>query len=273
MIIAIVVAVAAGLLTVRFLTAVQPAPAPTPVAQMRAVIVASRDIHPHEKIVPEMLAKVQRNADQVQLGSISDPKIVEGDVSLIAIPEGAPVTTTEVGVPASIGITGKLVPGMRAVSIPVDFVKSVSGFVEPGDRVDVLASTVRGEATRTIIRGALVLAVNSSLDPQAEASPQVGGQAPAPATPVAVTLDVTPAQADELTYADLNTTLRLALRSPSESILAFPVQPLVIAPATTAHDMTLPLGGMPAPNSSAPAATPTPGITVIEGSEVARGTM
>lgn len=267
MIIAIVVAIAAGLLTVRFLTAVQPAATPPPpAAQMRAVIVASRDIHAHEKIVPEMLTKVQRDADQVELGSVSDPRLVEGDVSLISIPEGAPVTTTKVGVPASIGITGKLVPGMRAVSIPVDYVKSVSGFVEPGDRVDVLASTVRGEATRTIIRGALVLAVNSSLEPQPEASAQAGGQAAAPAAPVSVTLDVTPAQADALTYADLNTTLRLALRSPSESILAFPVQPLVISPT---HDMTLPLTGRPAPNPSAPAATPTPGITVIEGSEVA----
>jgi hypothetical protein len=113
--------------------------------------------------------------------------------------------------------------------------------------------------------------VNSSLEPQPEASAQVGGQAPAPVTPVAVTLDVTPAQADMLTYADLNTTLRLALRSPSESILAYPAQPLVIAPV--AHDMTLPLSGMPAPSPSAPAAPPTPGITVIEGSEVARGVM
>jgi len=269
MIIAIVVAIAAGLLTVRFLTAVQPVAAPPPVAQMRAVIVASRDIHAHEKIVPEMLTKIQRNADQVELGSISDPKLVEGDISLISIPEGAPVTTTKVGVPASIGITGKLMPGMRAVSIPVDYIKSVSGFVEPGDRVDVLASTVRGESTRTIIRGALVLAVNSSLEPQPDASPQAGGQAvAAPATPVAVTLDVTPAQADALTYADLNTTLRLALRSPSESILAFPVQPLVLPPAGA--DMTLPLSGRPAANPSAPAASPTPGITVIEGSEVAR---
>jgi pilus assembly protein CpaB len=269
MIIAIVVALAAGLLTVRYLESVKEAATPPPTAETRDVVIASKDIRAHEKIVPEMLTKVQKTVDQIEPGSISDPKQAIGDVSLISIPEGAPVTTTKIGVPASIGITGKLKPGQRAVSIPVDYVKSVSGLVEPGDRVDVLASSGRGLPTRTIIRGAVVLAVNDSLEPAPE--PSGGSAAPAGGSPTAVTLGVTPDQANALTYADINTTLRLALRSPSEPIRAFPAQDL---PIDDTHEVPL-IRPLPVPSASStpsvPAIKPTPGILVIEGSAIVAG--
>ncbi len=271
MIIAIVVALAAGLLTVRYLESVKEAATPPPTAETRDVVIASKDIRAHEKIVPEMLTKVQKTVDQIEPGSISDPKQAIGDVSLISIPEGAPVTTTKIGVPASIGITGKLQPGMRAVSIPVDFVKSVSGLVEPGDRVDVLASGGKTKPTTTIIRGAMVLAVNATLEPQPAESGGPSGAAPS--APVAVTLGVTPDQANELTYADLNTTLRLALRSPSERVRAFPAQPLEVDTGETPAPANVvpPLHPVEAPTPGKPAPSPTPGILVIEGSEVTGG--
>jgi pilus assembly protein CpaB len=273
MAIAVVVALAAGLLTVQYLQSIQPQQKPA-VTETRAVVVASRDIRAHEKIVPEDLTKVQKTVDQIEPGSISDPKEAEGDVTLISIPEGAPVTTTKIGVPASIGITGKLKPGMRAVSIPVDFVKSVSGLVEPGDRVDVMASNGKTTPTKTIIRGAMVLAVNSALDPQsASGSPPPGGNAGPPTPPVAVTLGVTPEQANTLTYADLNTTLRLALRSPAEPIRSFPEEKLDITDDSS-HNVPPPVVPAPAPSARAmpsPGPSPTPGITVIEGSDVVGG--
>jgi pilus assembly protein CpaB len=274
MVIAVVVALAAGLLTVRYLESLQAAAKPATVTEMRDVVIASKDIRAHEKIVPEMLTKVQKTVDQIEPGSISDPKQAIGDVSLISIPEGAPVTTTKIGVPASIGITGKLQPGMRAVSIPVDFVKSVSGLVEPGDRVDVLASGGKTKPTTTIIRGAVVLAVNATLEPEPAESAAPGGSAP-PA-PVAVTLGVTPDQANELTYADLNTTLRLALRSPSERVRAFPAEPLEIDTGPTAApvapaNVVPPLNPVAAPAVGKPVPSATPGILVIEGSEVVGG--
>jgi pilus assembly protein CpaB len=277
LVIAVVVAIAAGLLTVRYLDSVQHNAQPA-VVETRTVVIASRDIRAHEKISPEMLTKVQKTTDQVEPGSLSDPKAAEGDVSLISIPEGAPVTATKIGVPASIGITGKLKPGLRAISIPVDFVKSVSALVEPGDRVDVLASAGRGKLTRTIIRGAVVLAVNSALEPEAQANPnnaQSGQPAAAPGSgPVAVTLGVTPDQANALTYADLNATLRLALRSPSEPVRAFPAQELQMDQPDGARPTVPAPVSVPAPSampSTAPTAKPTPGILVIEGSDIVGG--
>jgi pilus assembly protein CpaB len=270
LIIAIVVAVAAGLLTVHYLQTITQN-AQVPVIETRPTVVASRDIPAHQRIVPAMLTSVQRRVDQIEPGAFTDPKQAEGDVSLIAIPEGAPVTSTKIGVPAAIGITGKLQTGMRAVSILVDYVKSVSGLVEPGDRVDVLASAGRGLVTRAIIRGASVLAVNATLDPVPAQTAASGGSAapPAPVAVTSVTLAVTPEQANALTYADLNTTLRLALRPPSEPVRSFPVEPLEIdaTPSGPANNFVPPL--RPQGANGRPSATSSPGVTVIEGSAFA----
>jgi pilus assembly protein CpaB len=269
LIVAVFVAIAAGLLTVRYLNSVPHATAPVAV-ETRQIVVASVPIRAHEKLLANMLVKVMRPVDQIEPGTYSDPRQAEGDFALISIPAGAPITDTKIGVPASIGITGKLTPGQRAVSIPVDYVKSVSGLIEPGDRVDVLASNTRGRSTRAIIRGAVILAVNSALDPQPAtgASPQGSATAGAPG---AVTLAVTPAQADLLTFADLNDNLRLALRSPSESVRAFPVQALDI-PLDAAPNQGLVVPQIrPVPSNPMPAARATPGILVIEGSEIVAG--
>jgi len=282
MIIAVVVAVAAGLLTVRYLSAVNHS-AQTTVVDTKPVLIASADIPARAKITPEMLTKVTRPVTQIEPGALNDPRAVEGNLALVSIREGSTITDSELGQPAAIGITGKLKPGMRAVSIPMDLVKSVSGLVEPGDRVDVMASVVHGNRnppTRTIIRGALVLAVNTTLEPgpQPSAAP---GQPTASGSPDVVTLAVTPGQADLLTFADFNTTLRLALRSPSEPIRSYGTEPLVLptdppappAPAPPPPSNVAPPSN-PAPAPAAPAPTrpvkPT-GITVIEGDQVVGG--
>ncbi len=223
LIVAVTVALAAGLLTIRYLsTAPHPAEDVATVAT-RPVVIANRTIRAHEKILPEMLTRVTRPVAQSEPGTFAEPRQAMGNIALIEIPEGASVTEAKVGVPAAVGVTGKLRPGLRAISIPVDFIKSVSSLVSPGDRVDVLASNTRGKPhpTRTIIRGALVLAVNTNLDPVPQASPGTAASAP-----VAVTLAVTPEQANLLTFADNSTLLRLALRSPTEPIRSYPVQDL-----------------------------------------------
>jgi pilus assembly protein CpaB len=116
----------------------------------------------------------------------------------------------------------RLTPGMRAVSIPVDRVKDVSGLIQPGDRVDVIAiPPTRGKAV-TIFRGLRVLAVGSTLEnASATPSPEEAGSA-------TITLEVNPKQADLLDWADANTNIRLALRSPQEPLRSEPTEELTI---------------------------------------------
>lgn len=302
LIVAIVAAALAGIFTVRYLTGVQRPTDPAYVATQRYVLVAGRSIRAHEKITADMLTKVSRPEGSVEPDALAEPREAIGTVALIAIPRGDALTRSKVGVPAELGITAKLRNGMRAVSIPVDFIKSVSSLVSPGDRVDVLATSTRGRShpTRTVIRGAVVLAVNTALeatDPSASPAPA------APTGPVSVTLGVTPDQANLLTYADINTTLRLALRPPKEPIRAFPVQPIDVgsedAPAASndrsegSHNVppppnpvAAPVLNVPAPAVPAPAPMPVPlpvaavaapaapakaSILVIEGDTVVAG--
>ncbi len=269
LIVAVVLAVATGVLTLRYLSSVNKQ-SQAQVVEMKPVVVASVAIAVRTKLKPQMLTKVMRPVTLIEPGSIDDPKEVEGDVALIDIPAGSPLTQSKVGVPATIGVTGRLKPGQRAVSIPVDMVKSVSGLVEPGDRVDVMASLLgsgtRSPHTSAIIRGATVLAVNSTIDPDTSASPAPAGGAPAP-PPSTVTLAVSAAQADLLTVADLNANLRLALRSPDESVRSLPAEAidLSVPPVAAA---AVPVAAPPAQPASqakpAPQAT-NAGVLFIDG--------
>ena len=126
---------------------------------------------------------------------------------------------------------------MRAVSIGIDRVKAVGGLIQPGDRVDVIAVPPRaGDETpqgRTILYGALVLASGTQMESTSQPSPQPGQQDTSTLT--TVTLAVTPAQADVLATADVNATLRLALRSPLDPLVNQAPERFVLPAAAAAN--------------------------------------
>lgn len=277
LIVAVLLAVGTGIITLRYLSSLnQQNQAQQQQVELRPIVIANRDIQARAKITPDMLTKTTRPANEVEPQALSDPKQAEGDVALITIPQGSTLTATKVGQPAEVGLTVRLKPGMRAVTIPVDRVKSVAGLIQAGDRVDVMASVGRGPGippkTFSIIRGALVLAIGSELEATGAA-----GASPAPdaGTGAAntITLGVTPEQADLLTVADINTTLRLALRSPQEPVRSLPAEKLEFAD----------LGSVPAPApanvppplrpAQAPAVAQVPSVTLIDGDRVVSGAL
>lgn len=279
LVVAIVLAVGTGFLTLRYLSSLNAqAQARQQAAETRMIVVASRDIPVRTKITADMLTKTTRTASEVDPQALTDPKQAVGDTALVAMPQGATITSMKVGQPAEVGITVRLKPGMRAVSIPVDRVKAVSNLVQPGDRVDVMASVNRGAGvppkTFSIIRGAIILAINTQLD-QTDATPAPSADAGAPGT---VTLGVTPLQADLLTVADLNTTLRLALRSPQEPVHSLPAEKLEFAdlgqPGGSAPPRTNvppPIHPAPAPLANVPVPAFVPAVTVIDGDRTIAG--
>ncbi len=248
LIVAIVLAVTTGLLTLRYLNSVNQQAAVPVQVETRAVVIANRDIPTRSKITPEMLEVVKKPITELEPGAISDPHQAIGDVALIAIPANSTVTDTKIGQPASVGLTARLKLGMRAVTIPVDAIKSLNGLIQPGDRVDVLASVPKGTSDRprtySIIRGALVLALNSAIEPIADQSPAPGTSGNVPST---VTLGVSVQQANLLTVADLNSTLRLALRPPDEPLHAESADVIDFQDATPEPQ------NVPPPQSPAPA--------------------
>ncbi len=244
LLLAILLAVGTGWLTLNYINNVKRSTLAN--NQPRTVVVAAVDIPARTTITSNMLQQTTLPGQVVERDAISDTSQANGTLSLITIPAGSQITASKVGRPQDVGLPVRLAPGNRAVSIQIDKVKGISGMIEPGDRVDIIAIPPRsGDAlpqAATILRGIRVLAVGNSME-TTSATPS-----PEEENSTTVTLEVTPHQADLLASADQNTTLRLALRSPREPLnseptesLQFPVTQVAAAPA-------------PAPAAAAPAA-------------------
>ena len=244
LLIAIVLAVGTGWLTLTYLSSLRP-----PESAARPVLVATQDIPARERITAAMFHAETRGANALEPDAISDPNRAVGALALITIPAGSQLTASEIGSNVASALPVRLKPGMRAVSIPIDRVKGVSGLIQPGDSVDVIAvPPQRGNASPgqavTILRGIRVLAVGDALeDVSATPSPQEEAAA-------TVTLEVNPKQADLLAWADANANIRLALRSPREPIRSEPTEQLTI-------DMGEPLPAAPSIPLLPPPSLPT----------------
>lgn len=142
--------------------------------------------------------------------------------------------------------------GMRAVTVRVDDVVGVAGFLLPGNRVDVLATRLerdRRATTETILRNLRVLAVD-----QTAATDRND-----PVIVRAVTLEMSPAQSEQLVKAKEEGTIQLTLRNP-------------LAPDEEEEEVVVQEPPPPAPRPvvrPAPRPAPTEStITIIRGTRV-----
>lgn len=162
----------------------------------------------------EMLES-QSNA---QSNGEEDPKyILEGAVIRSGLTAGEPLTEGRVIRPGERGfLAAVLNPGNRAVSVPINATTGISGFVFPGDQVDLLLtqSVKQGDITRrateTVLRDIRVLAVDQRVSDQ-EGKAEIGKTA---------TLEVSPEQAELVAVAMEMGRLSLALRSLPQETLA-----------------------------------------------------
>jgi pilus assembly protein CpaB len=218
---AAVLAAGAGLLAFDYVAASKHKAEPP-----RTVLIASQPLHKNDPIVPAAVHLETRAAEAIDPGAFSQYSDVNGDVALADIPAGAALTNSNTGKVQALGTPVRLHKGMRAMSIAVDEVKDVSGIIQPGDHVDVIAVPPRMNDqphAYAIIRNVVVLAVGGVIEPVPVSSPGQGSQIRS------VTLEVTPKQADLLALADLNAVLRLTLRTPDETTRSEPTEHLVFA--------------------------------------------
>ena len=113
---------------------------------------------------------------------------------------------------AGAGLPSLIPPGMRAVSVRVNDVVSVAGFVQPGTRVDVLLTGNPGTSserqTTTVLENVAVVAVGKSLERNAAGDSQVA--------PV-ITLLVSPDDGQRLALAGQEGRIQLSLRNPLDT--------------------------------------------------------
>ena len=129
-----------------------------------------------------------------------------------AIQADEPVVEARIAVKGSgMGLGPLIPPGMRAISVRVNDVVGVAGFVLPGMRVDVLVTgrpPNRGDTeTRTVLQNITVLSAGQSI--------AIDGKNQPIATPV-VTLLVSPEDAEALTLSNIEGRIQLVLRNSSD---------------------------------------------------------
>lgn len=149
-------------------------------------------------------------------GSFSDPAALAGRVLLSPVKANEPVLESRLA-PTTIrsgGIAAVVTPNNRAMSVKVDRISGIAGFIHPGNRVDVLVTLQdqerdRAPVTKTVLENILVLAAG----PQVEAD----GKRERPAQVDVITLEVTPGEAERLALAASEGKIQLALRNYTDS--------------------------------------------------------
>jgi pilus assembly protein CpaB len=178
------------------------------------IVVAAKDIPLGAKLEPDALKLVRWARDGVPQGAFTDPQAVAGSFARHEFEANEPIVASMLFMgEKTAGVMQLLIPaGMRAMSMPVDEVSDIAGFVAPHTRVDILvavAGTGPGEPSfsRIVLQNIEVLAVAQEIE-HVKDEPQVVK---------VVTLLVTPVDAERLTLASREGLLRLAMRNYSDS--------------------------------------------------------
>lgn len=176
------------------------------------IVVAARDIGIGSKLDPNSVKLVRWSREDVPPGSFTDPSAVMNQFVKTGFVQGEPIIADRLfNGQKNAGVLPLLIPvGMRAVSVPVDEISDISGFVLPHARVDVLVSVTNTGGgnnqqafSKIVLQDVEVLAVAQEIE-SVEDKPQVVK---------VITFLVTPEQAERLTLASHEGSLRLALRN------------------------------------------------------------
>lgn len=196
-------------------------------ASTSQVVVAKKDIDLGARLTPEMLAVQNWPTGSIPQGAslakdqgslIKDPKTNEGRVVRVSIMKGEPISESKLApVGAQPGLSFAIKEGKRAITVRVNDVVGVAGFALPGNYVDILVNTMDETAkavgenktiSKIVLEHILLLAVAQETS-QGEGKPKVVN---------AVTLEVTPDQAEKIDLARSVGTLSLVLRNQTDNI-------------------------------------------------------
>lgn len=200
---------------------------PVPVATpAKSVLVARGDIRRGQILRPEdsvwqIWPEGGLDKNYIVLGGPRTPESFAGWVANNPIAGGEPITERKIIAPGNRGfMAAVLKPGMRAISIPVTIISGISGFIFPGDQVDLMLtytvptpaapsggeagkSAYEHKATETMLRNLRVIAIDQRLESK-----------PGEAFPAhTATLEVTAKQTEAIALASEIGKMTLALRS------------------------------------------------------------
>lgn len=181
------------------------------VAGANQVVVAAVDIDLGSRINGQMLKVVEWPSGSVPPGAFNDLKALDDRVVKTSLLRGEPILEAKLApVGTKGGLSAVIKEGKRAMTVKVNEVIGVAGFALPGNYVDVVVSTQQDgtgndarEISKIVLEKMLVLAVAQEAS-RDETKPKVVN---------AVTLEVTPEEAEKLDLARSVGTLSLVLRN------------------------------------------------------------
>lgn len=178
------------------------------------IVVAARDIPLGTQLDPEMIKTVRWPSQSQPQGAFHNAGMLPGRVVNTSLLAGEPVVEAKLAAPGSKGgLSALIAPGARAISVKVNDVMGVAGFALPGNYVDVLVHAEDENDkpfSRIVLQRILVLAVDQ----------ESNRDATKPKVVKAVTLQVTPEEAEKLDLARGIGSLSLALRNQVDTAAA-----------------------------------------------------
>jgi pilus assembly protein CpaB len=230
------------------------------------VVIAANDIPVGARIEDKDLKLASFPSEDLPAGVFHSKSKLIGRGAVQPITKGEFVLTNKVAAEnAGAGMPAMIPKGMRAVSVRVNEVVSVAGFVVPGTRVDVLLTGVPAGSsaqpqTTTVLQNVAVLASGQKLERNAAGEPQT--------TPV-ITLLVSPEDAQKLTLASSEGRIQLALRNPLDTDQTKPpsVRNETLYGGTSPTTAVKPVKIKPVSATPAPVRPTTYSIEVIKGND------
>jgi pilus assembly protein CpaB len=227
-------------------------------AAMQPLVVAASPLQLGARLDPSNLRVISWPANQPVAGMFTRIEDCVNRAVITNVTENEPILESKLAPKESgAGLPATIPEGMRAITVAVNDVIGVAGFVIPGTMVDVLATgqmpgQSNNKITRTILENVRVLAAGQKIEQDREGKPQ---------TVSVITLLVTPDDATTLTMGATEGKIQLALRNTIDTKKADP------APVLEAV-LFAPPGGVkpaaPAPNHSRKQLAPPPQLYMIE---------
>jgi pilus assembly protein CpaB len=180
-----------------------------------SVVVAARAMPIGTQLTAHDVKVVAWPAASPLAGAFANVDDVVNRALLTAVLENEPLVPAKVtSREGAAGLPSAIPRGMRAISVKVNDVIGVAGFVEPGSRVDLMVTIRRREdsVTRTVASNVQVMTAGTRQEQKTPVDPKKEAQAAA-----VVTLMVTPADAERIALAQSEGQIMLVLRNPLDA--------------------------------------------------------
>ena len=236
------------------------------------VVVAALDLELGTELRKEDLTTIDFPAGQAPEGTFSQLNDIVGRGVIVALVKNEPILAAKLASKeAGVGLPPVIPSGMRAVSVRVNEVVGVAGYVLPGNRVDVVATASPTESradttSKVVLSNVQVLTSGTRMEQDQEKGK--------PMQVTVVTLLVNPVEAERLALASTEGKIQLALRTPLDQgspdtpgvrtaglLGASPKAAVPVRQMASAR----PRAAQPAPTQALPVAPALPSVEIIRG--------